>query len=69
MSVAVIVLIVVVGLIGAFVLTRVVANRTAARSAEQVAAGAEAEVEILDGDWGVAPPSEPEQPAQRPQAD
>jgi hypothetical protein len=71
MTVAVIVLtVVVIGLIGVFVVPRVVSRRTAAKSGEQLAdPNAEAEAEILDGDWGVAPPSEPEQPAPRPQED
>lgn len=66
MTVALIVLIVlVVGLIGAFILTRVVSRRTGARTGEELTGGAataDREAEILDGDWGVAPPSEPAQP-------
>jgi hypothetical protein len=65
-TVAVIVLIVVViGLIGVFVVPRLVSKRTDARTSEQVtdaAPTADAEAEILDGDWGVAPPSEPAPP-------
>jgi hypothetical protein len=64
----IVVMVVVIGLIGAFVLPRVVSRRTDARTGEQVtdaAATADVEAEILDGDWGVAPPSEPADPEQR----
>ena len=69
MSVALIGLIVLaIGLIGVFVLPRVGSRRTAAQTGEEVgdaAPTADAEAEILDGDWGVAPPSEPSQPEDR----
>jgi hypothetical protein len=60
----IIVIVAVIGLAGAFVLTRLVSRRTDARTGEELAADAETEVEILDGDWGVAPPSEPSEPTQ-----
>jgi hypothetical protein len=68
----VVLLVVVIGLIGAFVLTRVVARRTAAETSEQVSdadAAPEEQAQVLDGDWGVAPPSEPAEPDQAPRGD
>ena len=63
------VVIFVIGLVDAFFLWRVIPRMTGATTQDQLArmsaeADAEAEAEIKDGDWGVAPPSEPAEPRQ-----
>ena len=68
MSAALIVIaVLIIGVADAFVVTRVVSKRTAAETGEQVGdadVAPEEEARILDGDWGVAPPSEPAEPSE-----